>query len=155
MRKRGGRTHAQCLSQIKLVVFYFEEYLELFIREKVASVGWNAAEGHDVRPFPKPQKTLILVENLRNTLEGQFPAAHLNVGLAKIKLVLHHLPLLCPSGTYYNVLLCRRSILKIWHGLDLPAITCFQKGIASSLVSQSRNSSDMYFGSTCRVTISY
>ena len=122
-----------------------EVQFEILVRKKIAGVGRNASERHDWRPLPKSEQSLLSVESLNYAPQTQISCAGLNMCLQDVSRWLNLL-LLYLGETFHSVQQFQRKSLKLTTiSNGLPATTCFQNGIVSSLVSQSRKSSFKYF----------
>mmetsp|Transcript_13363 Transcript_13363/g.22726 ORF Transcript_13363/g.22726 Transcript_13363/m.22726 type:complete len:275 (-) Transcript_13363:12-836(-) len=67
----GGRSDRHRRQHVVVLVLEVELLLQYLVDHELRPVSRNAPRGHHVRPLPKPQQPLLIVENAARSREGQ------------------------------------------------------------------------------------
>ena len=70
--------------KIEFIIVVVEVQFEVLVREKIAGVGRNASERHDLRPLPKSEQSLLSVESLNYAPQTQISCAGLDMCLQDV-----------------------------------------------------------------------
>lgn len=83
----NGRTcsNKECPTEIICLIIKVEPLLKLFIGQEVASMGWNAAKCHNMRPFPKSTRAFLLHQCTRRSPKSQIALTCLQMCLDRIE----------------------------------------------------------------------